>query len=64
MKLDDEEKAILDAVEHGGPKSVKNVGSEIARYESYGKAAHQRKEKRINIRISASDLEALQVLAV
>lgn len=64
MKLDDEEKTILDAFERGELKSVKNVKNEISRYEAYAKATRQRKEKRINIRLSATDLEALQVLAV
>lgn len=64
MKFDDEEKTILDAFERGELKSVKNVKSEILRYETYAKATRSRKEKRINIRLSATDLEALQVIAV
>ena len=63
MKLEKEEKDLLEAFERGRMKSVRNVKSEISRYREYAKA-HFQKNKRVNIRISESDLELLQKKAV
>ena len=63
MKLEKEEKDLLEAFERGRTKSVPNVKSEISRYREYAKA-HFRKNKRVNIRISESDLALLQKKAV
>ena len=63
MKLDKEEKEILDAYEKGSVASIPNVEKEIERYREYAKAALQ-KNKRINIRISERDLIHIQRKAV
>ena len=63
MKLEKEEKDLLKAFERGRMKSVPNVKSEKSRYREYAKA-HFQKNKRVNIRISESDLVLLQKKAV
>ena len=63
MKLEKEEKDLLEAFERGRMKSVPNVKKEISRYREYAKA-HFQKNKRVNIRISESDLALLQKKAV
>ena len=63
MKFEKEEKDLLKAFERGRMKSVPNVKSEISRYREYAKA-HFQKNKRVNIRISESDLVLLQKKAV
>lgn len=63
MKLEKEEKDLLEAFERGRTKSVPNVKGEISRYREYAKA-HFQKNKRVNIRISESDLVLLQKKAV
>ena len=59
MKLEKDEKELLDAFERGELKSVPNVKREIARYRDYAKT-HFQKNKRVNIRISESDLVLIQ----
>ncbi|WP_341325380.1 CopG family antitoxin [Methylotuvimicrobium sp. KM2] len=58
IKLDPEEQELLDAYESGDFKS----DLDAARRESLTQAAEEtfKKDKRINIRISSRDLEALQ----
>ena len=58
MKLDQEEQELLDAYEDGEFETV----LDDERREYVTKAAEEsfRKDKRINIRISSRDLEALQ----
>jgi predicted DNA binding CopG/RHH family protein len=63
MKLEKEEKDLLEAFERGRIKSVPNVKSEMSRYREYAKA-HFQKNKRVNIRIAESDLVLLQKKAV
>ena len=63
MKIKAEEKEIIDAYERGAFKSVPNVKKEIARYREYAKSA-LRKNKRINIRISETDIMHIQRKAV
>lgn len=63
MKLNKEEKEILEAYEKGEFKSVPNVKKEIAKYREYAKHTLQ-KNKRINIRISERDLIHIQRKAV
>jgi predicted DNA binding CopG/RHH family protein len=58
-KLDKEEKEILDSFEKGEWKRVPSMGSEIEKHGAYARATN-RKDKRVNIRISAKDLESLQ----
>ncbi len=61
MKLDQEERGILESVESGEWKSVK--GAKRNPYVGYAKATF-RKDRRVNIRISSKDLEAIQKRAV
>lgn len=63
IKLNDEEKEILDSFEKGEWQPIKDKEKEIDRYSSYAKAA-LRKDKRINIRISDKDLESIQNIAI
>ena len=63
MKLNKEEKEILEVYEKGKLKSVPNVKKEIARYREYAKTTFQ-KNKRVNIRISERDLVHIQRKAI
>ena len=63
MKLDKEEKEILESVEKGEWQSISDFESEADRYQTYAKATF-RKDKRINIRISQRDLIKLQQKAL
>jgi predicted DNA binding CopG/RHH family protein len=63
MKLDPGEKAILESVENCEWRSVRGQKQERKRYAGYA-AATFRKDKRVNIRISGKDLEALQKRAL
>lgn len=63
MYLDDEERDIIESVERGEWKSVKDLKGEIERHRQYARNT-LRKDKRVNIRISSRDLEALQSKAV
>ena len=62
MKLDANEKAILRSVDRGEWKSSVTP-SEKKRYSRYA-ATTLRKDRRVNIRISGKDLEAIQRRAV
>jgi len=61
--LDDDERDIIESVERGEWTSVKNLEQEIKKHQQYAKNT-LRKDKRVNIRISSRDLEALQSRAV
>ena len=63
MKLDADEKALLESVERGEWKSTKSGKRERARYSRYAKATF-RKDRRLNIRLSSKDLEAIQKRAL
>ena len=63
MKLDRSEKEILDSVEKGDWHSESGLKDERKRYSGYA-AAMFRKDRRVNIRISGKDLEALQKRAL
>jgi predicted DNA binding CopG/RHH family protein len=63
MKLDPNEKELLDSVEKGEWQSVGGLAKEKKRYENYATATF-RKDRRLNIRISSKDLEALQKKAL
>jgi len=62
-ELDREEREILDAYLAGRLERVALSREEIERYRTAARAV-SRKDKRINIRISAKDLEELQVKAM
>lgn len=63
MKIDKQEKAILDSVERGEWRTIPALEKESDRYKKYARATF-RKDKRINIRISERDLIKLQRRAV
>jgi predicted DNA binding CopG/RHH family protein len=63
MYLDAEERDLVESIERGEWKSVKNLKAEIKKHQGYARNTLQ-KDKRVNIRISSRDLEALQTRAV
>ena len=63
IKLDKEEKEILDSYERGEWKSVKNLKKEIERHKGYARNT-LKKDKRVNIRISSMVLDEIQTRAV
>ena len=62
-KLDLKEKELLDSVERGEWRSVRGLKGERRRYGRYAVATF-RKDRRVNIRISTKDLEAIQKRAL
>ncbi len=62
-KLDAKEKELLDSVDRGEWRSVRGLKGERKRYGRYA-AATFRKDRRVNIRISGKDLEAIQKRAL
>jgi len=62
-KLEQKEKALLKSVERGEWKSVRRPQAERGRYQKYAEATFK-KGRRINIRILAQDLDAIQKRAV
>jgi predicted DNA binding CopG/RHH family protein len=63
MKIESSEKDILESVERGEWKSVGRGKRERSRYARYAKATF-RKDRRLNIRLSSKDLEAIQKRAL
>lgn len=63
MRLNKEEKEILEAYEKGVFKPISNVKKQINQYREYAKSTLQ-KNKRINIRISERDLIHIQMKAI
>jgi predicted DNA binding CopG/RHH family protein len=63
LKLDKDEKEILESFEKGQWKTVTKVNNEIKKHASYAKST-LKKDKRINIRISQIDLERIQNKAI
>ncbi len=61
-ELDEEEREILEAYHGGRLERVTLTVDQIREYRAAARAV-SRKEKRVNIRISARDLEDLQVKA-
>ena len=62
-KLDIQEQELLDSLENEEWESVPNLEDEIKLHQEIAKNT-LRKDKRINIRLSANDLEALKTQAV
>src|SRR5438552_1449516 len=62
-KLDAKERELLDSVERGEWRWVRGLKGERKRYGRYA-AATFRKDRRVNIRISGKDLEAIQKRAL
>ncbi len=63
IKLDAEEKELLASYEADEWRSVGNVEKETKTYSEYARATFK-KDRRVNIRISSKDLEALQKRAL
>ena len=63
MKLDTDEKSILESVDRGEWRSTNPNKRERTRYARSAKATF-RKDRRLNIRISTKDLEAIQKRAL
>ena len=63
IKLDKEEKDLLDSYERGEWKSVKNLEEEIKKHSVYARQT-LKKDKRVNIRISSMVLEEIQTRAI
>jgi predicted DNA binding CopG/RHH family protein len=63
IKLDAEEKELLTSYEADEWQSVDNVEAEKQTYSEYATATFK-KDRRVNIRISSKDLEALQKRAL
>ena len=63
LDLDADEKEIHDSFERGEWQSVANLDAEFERHREYARAT-LRKDRRINIRISGRDLEAIQKRAI
>src|SRR5262245_58432613 len=63
VKLDTEERELLESVERGEWKSAGSDKRERARYSRYAKATF-RKDRRLNIRLSSTDGEAIQKRAL
>ena len=63
LNLSNDEKELLDTYEADEWQSVENSKSEIKKYQEYASATFK-KDKRVNIRISTKNLEALQQKAL
>jgi predicted DNA binding CopG/RHH family protein len=63
IHFDKEERDLIESIERGEWKSVKNLKAEIKKHQAYARNT-LKKDKRVNIRISTRDLEALQTRAV
>ncbi len=62
-KLKKEERELLESVEAGEWRSVSDRDAAVSRYREYA-ATTFKKDRRINIRISSKDLNALQKRAL
>lgn len=62
-KLDKEEQELLESFERGEWRPVGNQNREIERHRRYARNT-LKKDRRVNIRITSQDLEAIQSLAV
>jgi len=62
-KLDKEERKMLTSVERGEWKSARPTGKELQKYLRYARNT-LRKNRRVNIRIPRTDLEAIRIKAV
>jgi predicted DNA binding CopG/RHH family protein len=62
-RLDPEEQDLLDSFERGEWQSIAGGKEEVERYRDYARTTFK-KDRRVNIRISSKDLEALQKRAL
>ena len=63
VKLDREEKELLESFEKDEWRSIAAREGEVSRYRQYARMTFK-KDMRVNIRISRKDLEALQKRAL
>jgi predicted DNA binding CopG/RHH family protein len=63
VKLEPDEKALVESVERGEWRSAGGAKRERRRFVRYAKATF-RKDRRLTIRISSKDLEAIQKRAL
>jgi predicted DNA binding CopG/RHH family protein len=63
IRLDQDEKDLLNSYERGEWQPVENLEAETGRYKEIARATF-RKDSRVNIRISSKDLLALQKKAI
>ena len=62
-RLNREEREIRNSVEKGEWKSVRQTGKELQKYIQYARDT-LRKNRRLNIRLPQSDLEAIRIKAI
>ncbi|MFH1776051.1 MAG: antitoxin [Candidatus Omnitrophota bacterium] len=62
-KLDQEELGLLESIERGKWRPVKNMKAEIKRYAAYAKNT-LKKDQRISIRMSKQDFLGIQAKAI
>ena len=62
-KLDRQERELLESVDRGEWQSIAGGKKARKRYQEYAKATFK-KDRRVNIRISTKDLEAIQKRAI
>ena len=62
-KLSTEEKDILESVDSGDWRSIRDKEKESERYQLYARETF-RKDRRVNIRLAGRDLEAIQKRAM
>ena len=62
-RLNREETEILESVERGEWKSVARLPAAVKRYREYTESAFK-KNRRVNIRLSGNDLDAIQKRAI
>jgi len=63
FNLDSEEMELLESLESGEWNSVNNLEDEIQTHQNIAKST-LKKDKRVNLRISSKDLEAIKTYAV
>ena len=63
VKLDQEEKEIVESFERGEMQTIPDLEREIERYREIARTTFK-KDKRVNIRISGKDLMAIQKKAL
>jgi predicted DNA binding CopG/RHH family protein len=63
VKLDQEEKEIVESFERGEMQTIPDLEREIERYREIARTTFK-KDKRVNIRISSKDLMAIQKRAL
>jgi predicted DNA binding CopG/RHH family protein len=63
FELDQEETELLESIEEGEWVSVENLKEEISFHQEIAKNT-LKKDKRVNLRMSSKDLEAIKTFAV